>query len=447
MDETETGLEILNLLSVFATVSMENLIPFLMGAISFIILIILSGLISGSEIAFFSINPAMIKEIKKSDSPISKLIIHHLDNPKKLLATILISNNFVNITLVLIAAWLTPFIYDFSNSPILGFIIQVIAITTLLLLFGEILPKIYARQKVKPFIHFMARPILILSKIFGPLVYLLERSTDFMDRLLNKKKNPLTMSELSEVVEIAHAQANDVENEEVKILKGIATYGETEVSEIMKARVDVSAANINLDFDELVHFIKEWGYSRFPVFEETFDHVKGVLHIKDLLPYLNKDNFRWQSLVREPFFIPENKKINDLLQEFKSKKIHMAIVVDEYGGTSGIVTLEDVLEEILGEISDEFDTKDNENNFINVDTNSWVMDAKTSINDFCKFFGFDLDYFNEKKGESDSIGGLILEITGDFPAVGHKIKFKNVEFEVMLTDKRRIKKVKVNLLK
>ena len=420
-----------------------DVFPLISGLIIFVLLIIMSGLISGSEIAFFSINPSHLKELNKSDEAGDKLIMSHLDNPRKLLATILISNNFVNISLVLVAAWLTPYLYDFTNAPLLGFIVQVVAITGILLLFGEILPKIYARQRVDFFIHMMARPIAILSRVFWPLVVLLENSTAFMDRFLQKRKNTITMSELSEVVEIAHAQAHDVESEDVKILKGIATFGETEVRDIMRARVDVSAVDFETSYEELKDYIREWGFSRFPVYIESFDHVKGVLHIKDLLPFLHQNNYKWQAVLRDPFFVPENKKINDLLQEFKSKKIHLAIVVDEYGGTSGIVTLEDILEEILGEISDEFDQTESDNNIISVGENEWVMDAKTSINDLCKFLKLELDFFDEVKGESDSVGGIILEITGDFPTIGDKTSFKNIDFEVVLTDKRRIKRIKI----
>lgn len=446
MDETETGFHILNLLSANLALIFTQALPIITGIVITLILLILSGLISGSEIAYFSITPKIIKELKKSESQTDKHILKHLENPKRLLAILLISNNFVNITIVLVSAWLTPLVFDFSNSPLLGFIIQVVVITTALLLFGEILPKIYARQKVRMFSRLMARPLQILSQIFYPLVFLLERSTRFIDKQLQNRKNTITMSELSEVVEIAHAQATDVETEEVKILKGIATYGETEVREIMKARVDVSAADIRMNLTELVDFVKEWGFSRYPVFGETSDDVKGVLHIKDLLPHLSKSEFKWQSLVREPIFIPENKKINDLLQDFKAKKNHLAIVVDEYGGTSGIVTLEDVIEEILGEISDEFDTKDTENNIVKLGDKIWSMDAKTSINDFCKLAEFELDFFDEVKGESDSVAGLLLEILGDFPKENQKIGYKNIEFQVMALDKKRIKKVKVSIL-
>jgi putative hemolysin len=446
MDETESSIFFLNFLYINSQSIIENLIPVISGFTIILVLLLISGLISGSEIAFFSLSSNQIKELKKSETPVDQLIISHLDNPRKLLATILVSNNFVNITIVLISAWLTPIVFDFSNSPVLGFVFQVIIITFALLLFGEIMPKIYSRQKVMLFVRLMAKPLRGFSFIFFPLVYLLETSTNFIDRQLLKRKSTISMSELSEVVEIAHAQSKDTENEEAKILRGIATYGETEVREIMRARVDVAAINYNFDFTDLVQFIKEWGYSRFPVYTETFDNVKGVLHIKDLLPFLNKPDFNWQSLIREPFFIPENKKINDLLQDFKAKKIHIAVVVDEYGGTSGIVTLEDVIEEILGEISDEFDVKESENVFVKQAVNVWLIDAKTSINDFCKFFDLDSDSFDSIKGESDSLAGLILEMLGDFPKLGQKQNFKNIEFEVVQMDKRRIIKIKVTFL-
>ena len=417
-------------------------------AIFFIVaLLILSGLISGSEIAFFSLNPSQIKELENSEDETDKLIINHLNNPKQLLATILISNNFVNVAIVLISAWLSAKIFDFSTSPLLGFIIQVFVITGMLLLFGEIMPKIYARQKVLMFVRMMASPIKVMSRIFYPLVVLLVKSTSVIDKRLMKKKSGLSMSELSEAVDIAHSKSeNEDVPEDAKILKGIATFGETEVSEIMKARVDVAAVSLDTPFNELIDKVKEWGYSRIPVYEESFDNVKGILYIKDLLSHLGEESFDWQGLIRETLFVPENKKINDLLQEFKRRKIHLAVVVDEYGGTSGIVTLEDVLEEIVGEISDEFDNKENNADFKKTSENTWVFEAKTSLNDLCKITGLDPDIFDSAKGDSDTIAGLILEITGDFPKINDIVKFKDMEFKILMMDKRRIKKVEFKKL-
>ena len=446
MNETEAGLLVINGFTTFLGILQPFDLSIIIGLLAIIILLILSGLISGSEIAFFSIKPTLLKEIENSDDKKDKLIATLITNPKRLLATILVSNNFVNVAIVLIAAWLSNIAFDFSSVPVWGFVFQVVVITVVLLLFGEIMPKIYARQKVEKFTKMMAKPIIILGKIFNPLVSLMVKSTNLMDRRLMNKKNSLTMSELSEVVDIAHANSDEVENEEVKILKGIATFGETEVSEIMKARVDVAAIDADASFEEVVDFIKESGFSRLPVYEEDFDHLKGILYIKDLLSNLSDKNFKWQELIRDAFFVPENKKINDLLQEFKKKKIHLAIVVDEYGGTSGIVTLEDVLEEIVGEISDEFDVKEANQDFKKIDDHSWVFEAKVSLNDLCKVVDINPDYFDEIKGEADSIAGLILELIGDFPKINEVVTYKNIEFVVMMMDNRRIKKVKVNLI-
>lgn len=446
MEETETVFLIINWFTNLLTI----LRPFdpsaIIGIIIIIILLIFSGLISGSEIAFFSMKPSYIKEVENSEERKDKQIASLIGRPKYLLAIILVSNNFVNVAIVLISAWLSNIMFDFSSAPIWGFIFQVIVITGVLLLFGEIMPKIYARQKVEKFTRMMVMPIGFLGKIFNPIVSLLVKSTKLMDKRVINKKSSLTMSELSDVVDIAHAYSQEVENEEVKILKGIASFGETEVSEIMKARVDVSAIDTKMNYVDLVDFIKESGFSRLPVYEEDFDHVVGVLYIKDLLSNLSDKDFNWNALVREAFYVPENKKINDLLQEFKKRKIHLAIVVDEYGGTSGIVTLEDVLEEIVGEISDEFDVKEAYDDFKKIGDNSWVFDAKTSLNDLCKVLDISPDFFDEVRGEADSIAGLILELLGDFPKVNDVVTYSRIEFVVMMMDKRRIKKLKVNLL-
>ena len=446
MQETEAGLLVINWFTTFLGILRPFDFSMVAGIIIIIILLIFSGLISGSEIAFFSIEPALLKEFESSEDKNDERIISLLEKPKRLLAIILVSNNFINVAIVLIAAWLSNLMFDFSSVHVWGFVFQVVIITVVLLLFGEIMPKIYARQKVEKFTRMMAKPIIILGRIFNPLVSLMVKSTKLMDRKMLKKKNSLTMSELSEVVDIAHANSDVVETEEVKILKGIATFGETEVSEIMKARVDVVAIDTASTFAEVVEFIRESGFSRLPVFEEDFDHVKGVLYIKDLLSNLSDKDYQWQENIREAFFVPENKKINDLLQEFKKKKIHLAIVVDEYGGTSGIVTMEDVLEEIVGEISDEFDVKEAEDDFKKVGENSWVFEAKTSLNDLCKVVDIDPSYFDEVRGEADSIAGFILELTGDFPKVNDVVSYKKVEFVVMMIDQRRIKNVKVNLI-
>ena len=411
------------------------------------LLLLLSGMISGSEIAFFSINPTLRDEIEESESKSSINVLKLLNSPKDLLAGILISNNFINIGIVLLSTLFTQEIFDFSQTPILGFIIQVILITSVLLLFGEIMPKIMAKQKPMVFIGIMTKPLLLILKIFRPLIFVLSKTTSVIDKHLENKKPQLSMEDLSDVVDLAGELDNmEVEEEDKKILKGIATFGDTEVSEIMKARVDVKALDYDVDFSEVIEHIQEWGYSRIPVFSESLDKIKGVLYVKDLLSYLDEDDLLWKSKIRPAFFVPENKKINDLLQEFRAKKIHLAIVVDEYGGTSGIVTLEDVLEEIVGEISDEYDVESEDFQFKKIADNTWVFEAKSSINDFCKAIEIDNEIFDEVRGEADSLAGLVLEIKGDFPKIHEKLKSQGFEFEVLEMDKRRISRVKVKKL-
>lgn len=444
MADPEPNLILLSLLpsnsSVFIEFTFESvLILFLIA-----VLLLLSAMISGSEIAFFSLSPLQREEIEESELPFSKSILKLLNKPKDLLAGILISNNFINIAIILLSTILTQQVFDFSQSPILGFILQVLLITSVLLLFGEIMPKILAKQRPLVFINIMTKPLLLVLALFKPLIYFLSKSTNVIDKHLENKKLQLSMEDLSDVVDLAGELENmEVEEDDKKILKGIATFGDTEVSEIMKARVDVKAIDYNVDFNNVLTNIQEWGYSRIPIFEDSLDNIKGMLYVKDLLSYLDKDDLNWKTKIRSAFFVPENKKINDLLQEFRSKKIHLAIVVDEYGGTSGIVTLEDVLEEIVGEISDEYDVENENFVFTKIDDNTWIFEAKSSIIDFCKTIDIDNDIFDEVRGESDSLAGLILELKGDFPKIHEKLYHQNIEFEVLKMDKRRISRVKI----
>ena len=435
--------DINNLNGIFLGMSIEAL-----GVILLIVsLLFMSSLLSGSEIAFFSISPSQKEEIISGNSDILKQGLELLNVPKKLLAAILISNNFVNIAIVLFSTFLTDLLFDFSEYIMLGVVFQIVVITSALLLFGEIMPKIFAREKPMLFVKLMSKPLNFIMVIFKPLINLLSMTTNLIDKRLEKKKPQFSMKDLSDVVELAGELENaEVEEEEHKMLKGIATFGDTEVKEIMKARVDVSALDINTGYKDVISFIKDCGYSRIPVFKDSIDSIVGVLYIKDLLSYLNQENFKWQEKLRPSFFVPENKKINDLLQEFREKKIHMAIVVDEYGGTSGIVTLEDVLEEIVGEISDEFDIENEEFQFVRVNDSSWVFEAKMNLIDLCKIIEIDNQYFDEIKGESDSIAGLMLEIKGYFPTLNEKINYKNLEFEILNMDKRRISRIRVTKL-
>lgn len=409
-----------------------------------ILLLVCSALISGSEIAFFSLDPPHLKQLRGEKSKKNSLIIRLLERPKRLLATILISNNFVNVAIVILSTYITTELFYFKNFPVLAFVIQVIVVTSLILLIGEILPKIYATQYALRFARMMVIPLNFLQKFFYPLSSVLVRSTSFIDKRLAKKSSNISMSELSEAIDIA--SNGDTSEEETQILKGIVKFGDIEVKEIMKSRTDVTAVSTEMKFNELLEKILNSGYSRIPAFEETFDNIQGILYIKDLLPYLDKDDdFKWQDLLRQAFFVPENKKISDLLKEIQDKKIHLAIVVDEYGGTSGIVTLEDILEEIVGEISDEFDDEADEVLFKKLDDQNYIFEAKISLNDFCKITGIENDYFDNVKGESDSLAGLILEIEGKIPQKEANIKYRNFTFKILAADKRRIKQIKVTI--
>lgn len=410
----------------------------------FIILFLLvcSALISGSEVSFFSLNPAQLKDIRSNDSKINRLILSELDRPKRLLATILITNNFVNVGIVILSAYVSAQLFDFTAFPVLGFIIEVVVITGFLLLFGEIMPKIYANHKPIAFASIMARPLQFLIKLFYPFSSLLVRTTRLVDKKLATASHDISMSEISEAIDITVDK--DTTEEETKILKGIVKFSDIEVREIMRSRMDVVSVDSATSFKELIEVVVDSGYSRIPVFTETFDNVDGILYVKDLLPHLTKqEGFKWVDLLRPAFFVPENKKINDLLQEFQEKKIHLAIVVDEYGGTSGIVTLEDIIEEIIGEITDEFDTPEDEIFYRKINANTYLFEAKTSINDFCKITGFDDNIFDEIKGDSDSVAGIILEQLGHIPDKGTIFSFRNLDFEILTADTRRIKKLKV----
>ncbi len=409
-----------------------------------IILIIASGLISGSETAFFSLAPPDLEALRSSKYKKDSQILKLREKPKHLLATILISNNFVNVAIVMLSAYLASLVFNLSAFPVLAFIIQVIIITSVILLFGEITPKILAVREPVRISRIMVRPLKVLLVICKPLSALLVNSTSMIDKKLAAKKHNISLSDISDAIELT--VDDSAPEEEKMMLKGIATFGRIEASEIMQSRVNVTALDSTLSFHEVMKTVRQYGFSRIPVYKETFDNVLGILYIKDLLPFVDEPaKVDWTSLVRPAFFVPENKRINDLLQEFRQKKIHLAIVVDEYGGTSGIITLEDIIEEIVGEISDEFDKNEQQFKFRKLTKNTFIFEAKTSLNDLCKTLQIDDDYFDEAKGEADSLGGLILELLGRIPEKNTKVNYKDMGFTILDVDKRKINEVEVKL--
>jgi putative hemolysin len=429
------GSQLFTLLSQFSVNSLTGL-----GAMA--LLLFFSAMISGSEIAYFSLTHnhiADIRELKKSND---KRILSLLEQPNTLLATILITNNVLNIAIIILSTFIFRAFFELQIHPVLEFLIQVAAVTFLILLFAEVLPKVYATRHPKNLSSIMSGPLIVLRSLLSPLSSLLVKSTRIIDIQMEKKRPNLSMHELSHALEITSKKTTSEEDK--KLLRGIVRFGNIYVREIMKSRVDVVAVDKDTQFKELISIIREAGYSRIPVYRENFDNVEGILYIKDLLPYLDKDdNFKWQELLRNAFFVPESKRINDLLKEFQEKKIHMAIVVDEYGGTAGLVTLEDILEEIVGEINDEFDME--EAIYSKIDANTFVFEGKTLLKDFCKITGTDDDIFNEVKGEADTLAGLILEIKQEIPFKDARINYKYFVFEIESVDKRRIKRIKVKI--
>lgn len=401
-----------------------------------ILLLIFSGLISGSETAFFSLSPTQISNIKEEKN---EKILQLIYKPNKLLASILVSNNFINIGIIILSTYINNSLFDFTSSPTIGFLFQITIVTFLLLLFGEIIPKIYASQNAIIICNLMAIPLKILSKVFSPIVYFLTNSTSFIEKRFSNKEN-LSLDELSQALEIT---SDDIKDEK-DILEGIVNFTNTNSEEIMTPRVNIIAIEIKTNFDKVKNEIINSGLSRLPIYSETLDHIEGILYIKDLLPHINKQkNFRWQTLIRPPYFVPETKKINDLLENFQKRKSHMAFIVDEYGGCSGLITMEDILEEIVGEISDELDADET---MYSIEKNgSYIFEANIQLNDFFKVIKIDSDAFNKVKGEADTLAGLILEIKNDFPEKSDIIEFDNFKFTVIEVGNRRIIKIRFEI--
>lgn len=404
-------------------------------------LLYVSGFISASEIAFFSLSPSDLSKIDEERSAADKKIKYLLDNSERLLATILISNNFVNVTIIMLCNYFFASCINFGESLIVEFIVITIILTFLLLLFGEIIPKIYSSQNTLKFSRKAAGAIMVLNKIFSPFSSLLVRSSFFVNRFISKRNYNISVDDLSQALELT--DRSEI-SEESDILEGIIRFGAETVKEVMTPRPDMVNLDITASYPEVIKSIVENSYSRIPVYEDSRDNIKGILYIKDLLPYLDKDDsFKWQSLIRPAFFVPETKMIDDLLRDFQANKIHIAIVVDEFGGTSGLITMEDIIEEIVGEINDEYDEE--ETNFIKTGENTYIFKGKTLLTDFFRALDIDEELFDPIIGEADTLAGLLLEMKGEFPSIHEKFDYENYNFEVLEMTERRILKVKVTI--
>jgi gliding motility-associated protein GldE len=408
-------------------------------------MLLVVALVSAAESAFFSLSPNDMEELRTSDSKVDQKILQIIEAPKRLLATLLISVNFINISIVILNASFifgAEGLFDFPGSPTLGFVIQVIAVTFLILLIGEVTPKIYATQNPLNTSRKLIYFVLVLQQLFYPISSFLIFTTSLLDKLIKPKSHNISVDELSQALDLTSDE--DIPEEDHKILQGIVKFGNTDVKQIMQSRTHVTAFENKIGYTKLLADLTAFGFSRVPIYKESLDNIVGVLYAKDLLQYVDEgDSFNWQSILRPPFFVPENKKIDDLLREFQYKKIHLAVVVDEYGGTSGIVTLEDVIEEIVGEINDEFD--DDDLVYSKLDTNNFVFEGKAPLNDVARILEIDGVDFEDAKGEADTLAGLIIEVEGRIPTKNEKIVFKKLVFTIESADNRKIKRVKITI--
>ena len=403
------------------------------------ILLILSGFASGSEIAFFSLSPQDLSELDPDKNSTDEKIQMLRQDSERTLATILITNNFVNVTIIMLCNFVFGKVVDFGGAVWLQILCITVLLTFLLLLFGEIMPKIFARQNPLAFCRRITGPLLLMRKIFWPIETVLLHSGILAEKVVKQDSRVLSVDDLEQALELT--DKNEIKEEE-SMLQGIIRFGDETAKEVMTSRQDVVDLDIKSSFQDVLNCIVENNYSRIPVYQDNSDNIRGVLYIKDLLPHLSKPaTFRWQSLIRPPYFVPETKKIDDLLREFQDNKVHIAIVVDEFGGTSGIVTLEDILEEIVGEINDEYDEE--ERNYTKLNQNTYVFEGKTLLTDFCKILEISDEEFEEVEGDADTLAGLLLELKGDFPVVHEKFYYKNYQFEILEIEGRRIAKVKV----
>ena len=411
------------------------------GFITLFALLFCSALVSGAEVALFSLSQKDIEDTLQENPSKGKVISKLLEKPKKLLVTLLVANNFINIGVIILFSYLGHQLFSTISSTALKFSIEVSIATFLILLFGEILPKVYAGRNSNQFALRIAYPIAILDKLLSPISLPMRKATIYLHNKLGKQKTNFSVDQLSQALGLTNSEESS--SEEQKILEGIVSFGNTDTKQVMSPRMDIFALEIEESFTAIFPKIIEKGFSRIPVYRDNIDQIEGVLFVKDLLPHINKVDFDWKTLLREPFFVPENKKIDNLLKDFQSMKSHLAIVVDEYGGTSGLVSLEDIIEEIVGDISDEFDGDNT--NYSKIDEKNYLFEGKTNLKDFYRVIDVDEELFETKKGEAETLAGFILEILGNFPKKDQKIAFENCTFTIETVDKKRVKQIKVTI--
>ena len=411
------------------------------GLLAIVALLFCSALLSGAAVALFSLSEKDIDEINQDNNSKGKIISELLEKPKKLLATLMIANNFVYITIILFFSFIGDNLFAAIVNPTLKFIVEIITITFLILLFGEVVPKVYASRKNIKFAKLAAYPIAFLDKLLSPISIPMRAITIYLHNKLGKQKTNFSVDQLSQALELTTSE--DSSTEEQKILEGIVSFGNTDTRQVMSPRIDIFALEITETFADICPKIIDKGYSRIPVYRDNIDQIEGVLYVKDLLPHINTNEFDWKLLLREPFFVPENKKLDNLLKDFQGMKSHLAIVVDEYGGTSGLVSLEDVIEEIVGDISDEFD--DEHLNFSQIDEKNFLFEGKINLKDFYRIIDVDEEVFENRKGEAETLAGFILEILGNFPKKNQKVSFENCLFTIETVDQKRIKQIKVTI--
>ena len=406
-----------------------------------VLLLVVSGFASGSEIAIFSLTPNDVSELEEGKNDADRKVIRLREDSERTLATILITNNLVNVTIIMLCNYFFAHVIDFGRAYWLQFVCLTVLLTFLLLLFGEIMPKVYSAHKPVDFCRKVVGPLYLCRKVFYPFASILIRSGILAEKVVQKESHVLSVDDLEQALELTDKEEI---KEEKNILESIVRFGDETAKEVMTSRQDVTVLDMQSPFPEVLKCIVENNYSRIPVYQDSIDNIRGILYIKDLLPHLGKPNtFRWQSLIRPPYFVPETKKIDDLLREFQNNKVHIAVVVDEFGGTSGIVTLEDILEEIVGEINDEYDEE--EKNFVRINNNTYIFEGKTLLSDFYKTLDIDSEEFEDIEGDADTLAGLLLEIKGEFPKINEKMVHSNYTFQVLKMDERRIMKVKVTM--